>query len=131
MADTNRKDLSQEVASVMQAFPTRGITATEVTAMVNSHRLFEHRLSSAPVQTMLYTMQASGKMSCGANATGDTVWYWNGEPAPEPMKFYIVCGVCGEAFDDISYAAAHESTLEHPDGCGDPDYNIRPESEAF
>lgn len=46
-------------------------------------------------------------------------------PIPEPEKLYLCCGMCGEVFDTIETAAAHDNHAL------DPEYTIKPESEAF
>lgn len=51
----------------------------------------------------------------------------------EREKLYLVCGYCGEAFDDIAAAKEHERTADDDenDNCFAPVYEILPESEAF
>jgi hypothetical protein len=45
-------------------------------------------------------------------------------------KLYVVCSECGEAFDDLNTARAHEDSFNR---CSSEDatYAIRTEEEAF
>lgn len=45
---------------------------------------------------------------------------------PEPEKWYVVCETCGEAFDEIGYAKAHELSCDT-----NTSYEVKPESEAL
>lgn len=46
-------------------------------------------------------------------------------------KLFLVCASCGEAFDELTFAKAHENNCEEFPTLGIFVYEVLPESEAF
>jgi hypothetical protein len=72
-------------------------------------------------------LEAAGYLDGWISKGGFLPEAWNGQPDGE--KQYLACDPCGEVFDTIATARAHEFVGEN--GFYGHEYTIIPESEAF